>query len=96
MQQKPPAWLVMFLKQSAGKKGPRAKKGKRSCGFVCSSEHRPKNRRGGGWRDTAAAPPPSLISVSLFFMTDGPCQTEACWVYFCACREGTKEGQRFS
>lgn len=47
VQQKPPAWLVMFLKQSAGKQGPRAKKGKRSCGCVCSSEHRPQSMGGG-------------------------------------------------
>lgn len=55
MQHKPPARLVMFLKRSAGKKGPRAKKRKRSCGFVCSSEHRPRSTR--RRRSPAAEPP---------------------------------------
>lgn len=63
VQQKPPAWLVMFLKPSAGKEGPRAKKRKRGVN-VCAA---PRAAGGGPWR---------LLWAALLYdrgtLSDGP------------------------
>lgn len=85
--------LWCFETECAGKKGPRAKKGKRS--WICMQlSAQAQEQEGWGWGDTAAAAHRWFQCAFLWLM--GHVRLRHAGFYFCACREKGLRRSAFS